>query len=175
MLKQFGLVHKAVWFGAGHNNPQKLCQEIDLDWSTEFTLLGINFDSNLEKMGGNFAAKMRDIKKLLGAWFHRHLTPYGKITVVKSLALSKLSNVALVIPTLSKNMLKEIEGVFYKFIWNAKSEKVRRKDAELPAKYGGLSMVCVKDFWTGFKFSWFRRMLTTRAVWPTILEYIVSN
>lgn len=93
---------KAVWFGTNPAITQKLCPDIELEWDTEFVLLGIIFDSQLEKMERNYHNKLNDIKKLLGAWFHRHLTPYGKITVIKSLGLSKLSHVALVVPTLNK-------------------------------------------------------------------------
>ena len=40
----------------------------------------------------------------------RYLTPYGKVMIIKSLVLSKLGHVALVIPT--KQMLKHIEFFF---------------------------------------------------------------
>ena len=42
-------------------------------------------------MESNYTDKIEEIKKMLGGWFLRYLTPYGKITVIKSLALSKLS------------------------------------------------------------------------------------
>ena len=68
--------------------------------------LGINFDNKLEQMDLNYYEKIDEIKKLLQGWLYRHLSPYGKIVVLKSLALSKLSHIALVIPTLTKNDLK---------------------------------------------------------------------
>ena len=71
-------------------------------------------------------------------------------------------------------MLKEIEQVFYKFLWNNKPDKVRRMDAEIPSIKGGLSMVCVEKFWTAFKFSWFRRLLNTKAFWPLLLEHTIK-
>ena len=113
---------------------------------------------------------MEDIKKLLGAWFHRFLTPYEKITVIKSLALSKLSHLALVIPTINAKMIKQVETIFFNFIWDNKPDKVRRDDTKLPEKIGGLSMTDVKAFWTSFKFSWFRRILNSGSILPKILE-----
>ena len=71
-------------------------------------------------------------------------------------------------------MLKEIEKMFYSFIWNNKPDKVKRADAELPCAYGGLSMVSVKQFWQSFKFSWFKRIVNTQAFWPTILQQNLS-
>ena len=60
-------------------------------------------------MEQNYLEKMETIKKLLNSWMYRHLTPYGKIVVIKSLALSKLSHIALVVPSLAKKELKSLE------------------------------------------------------------------
>ena len=163
----------AVWFGSGYNNAQ-LCPDIKLEWTKEFKLLGVYFDSYLQNMEINFDKKLNEIRKLLGSWFNRQLTPFGKITVIKSLALSKLSHIALVVPTLNKKMIKDIKKMFYNFIWNNKPDKVRRDDAELPNSCGGLSMVSVEKFWKSFKFSWFKRIINTNAFWPSILEHNLS-
>ena len=79
------------------------------------------------------------MEKLLSGWLYCHLSPFGKVTVIKSLALSKLSHIALVIPTPSKTMIKRIEKIFYNFLWNGKSDKVNRNDLKLPIEMGGLA------------------------------------
>ena len=63
-------------------------------------------------MESNFTTKLAEIEKILGGWFYRFLTPYGKIVVIKTLALSKLSHLALVVPNPTKQMLKQIECLF---------------------------------------------------------------
>ena len=161
---------KAIWFGSNYNSSEKLCPELGLVWVKNFTLLGINFDNNLTKMEQNFEDKIEKIEKMLSCWFYRYLTPYGKVTIIKTLALSKLSHVALVVPNPTKQMFKKIETIFYKFIWNNKSEKVSREDTKLPEKMGGLNMPDIEKFWMAFKFSWLRRALTTSAFWPKILS-----
>ena len=166
---------KAIWFGSNHNSNEKLCPDLSLKWVKTFTLLGINFDSNLENMSSNFTDKVDAVEKMLNNWSYRYLTPFGKVTVVKSLGLSKLSHIALVIPNPSKDMIKRIETIFYQFIWNKKSEKVRREDCKLPAKNGGLGMPDISNFWLAFKFSWFRRLLTTEAFWPQLLLENISK
>ena len=103
----------AIWFGVGHNNRQQLCPEFNLEWTTTFKLLGITFDNNLTNMETNFTEKVNEIEKLLNRWYLRYLTPYGKITVIKTLALSKLSHVALVIPSLSSAKIKNLEKNAY--------------------------------------------------------------
>ena len=160
---------KAVWFGSDYNSNIKLCPDLDLKWVRNFTLLGINFNNNLIGMESNFNQKLETIDKMLASWLYRYLTPYGKITIIKTLALSKLSHVALIIPNPTKQMFKQIETIFFKFLWNNKSEKVSREDAKLPENFGGLNMPDIANFWLSFKFSWLRRLLTTSAFWPHIL------
>ena len=166
---------KAIWFGAGSNYTHKLCPDLPLVWGSEFRLLGIDFDSNLAHMEANFDSKLDEIRKVLNCWFYRSLTPYGKITVIKTLALPKLSHAALVIPSLKKNKLKELEQIIYKFMWGNKPDKVNRDTTKLPEKAGGLGMIDLKDFWSALKFSWFRRLLSTSAFWPKVLELNVSR
>ena len=161
---------KAIWFGRDYNSNVRFCMEDNLEWDTSFRLLGVNIDNNLEKMDDNFYDKLEEIRKVLNSWLYRYLTPYGKITVIKSLALSKISHIALVLPTLKAKMIKDVEGILFKFLWNAKSEKVARKVTYLPSTMGGLSMVDVKTFWAGLKFSWIRRLSTSSAFWVKILN-----
>ena len=160
---------KAIWFGTGYNKTEVLCPDLKLDWDTDFRLLGVDFDGNLEKMDRNIDTKIDEIRKLLNCWVHRSLTLYGKMVVVKTLALSKLSHVALIIPCLNQNKIKEIENIIFKFIWGNKPDKVSRNHAKLSEKAGGLGMIDIKDFWQSFRFSWFRRLIKTNAYWPTIL------
>ena len=167
---------KAIWFGSNHNSNLKLCPDLTLKWVKEFTLLGINFDNNLTNMQSNFDDKIEKIEKLLSHWSYRYLTPYGKVTIIKSLALSKLSHVALVIPNPTKQMFKKIETIMYRFLWgNNKSEKVTREDTRLPEKLGGLGMPDIENFWLAFKFSWLRRLLTSESYWPNILRQQISK
>ena len=104
---------KAVWFGSAADSDQIFCPNEGLIWSKEFTLLGINFDNKLEKMDQNYFEKINDIEKLLNRWLYRHMSPYGKIVVIKSLALSKLSHIALVVPNLAKNHLQKLEKILF--------------------------------------------------------------
>ena len=100
----------------------------------------------------------------MDGWFYRFLTPYGKVVIIKTLALSKLSDAALVVPNPSKQMLKQIECLFF-----YKSEKVSREHSKLPEKYGGLNVPDIESFWLYFKFSLLRRRLNTSAFWQILL------
>ena len=160
---------KAVWFGIQHNNPPRLCPDLPLDWDNKFRLLGVDFFSNLEGMDCNFLSKMEEIRKVLNCWIYRTLTIYGKIVVVKTLALSKLSHLPLVLPDLNSVQLKQLENIIFSFLWGNKPDKVSRDHSKLSEKAGGLGVIDIKCFWQALKFSWIRRLLNTNAFWPKIL------
>ena len=126
-------------------------------------------------MEKNFNDKVAKLGKMLSCWIYRYITPYGKVTIIKTLALSMLSHLALVIPNPSKTMFKHIETIFHKFIWSNKSEKIKREDAKLPVILGGLNVPDIEQFWYSFKFSWLRRLISTQAFWPNIILQTISQ
>ena len=50
----------------------------------------------------------------------------GKITVIKTLALPKLIHLFTALPNLSETKLNHLNSMFFKFIWNGKSDKIKR-------------------------------------------------
>ena len=107
-------------------------------------------------MDQNYFEKIKNINKMLQGWLYRHLTPYGKIVVIKSLALSKLSHIALVVPNLAKKDMKGLEQMLLSFLWSNKNAKVSKSDSLKPLKQGGLSMIDVSAFWKSLKCTWVR-------------------
>ena len=160
---------KAIWFGAGSKNTHCLCPNYKLDWDTKFRLLGVDFDNNLEGMDSNYDMKINEIKKVFNCWMNRYLTIYGKAVIIKTLALPKLTHLALVLPNLQSKKLKELENLIFSFLWDNKPDKVCRDDAKLAEKAGGLGILDIHSFWKSLKFSWLRRLCNTDAFWPNIL------
>ena len=118
---------KAVWFGSESFTNEILCPDLGLKWVKKFNLLGIEFDNALESMNDNFNNKIATMEKLINNWNYRYLTPFGKITVIKSLCLSKLSHLALVLPNPTNDMIKRVENMFFKFIWGGNMKKLEEK------------------------------------------------
>ena len=111
---------KAIWFGKAAEYTHRLCPDIPLIWDNKFRLLGIDFDNTLSNMERNFDLKMEEIRNLLCSWKHRKLTSYGKIVVIKTLALSKLSHAALVIESINDRKVKDFERMLSKFLWKTR-------------------------------------------------------
>ena len=50
----------------------------------------------------------------------------GRITIIKSLALAKFIHLLLALSNPPDNLLKNIEKIFYKFLWNGGPDRIKR-------------------------------------------------
>lgn len=151
-----------------------ICGHLGLRWDQKFKLLGVEFDGLLNNIESNFELKLFEIRSVVSSWQYRFLTPIGRACVAKSLLLSKLSHLAFVIPSLSKTKLKKVEDEIYRFIWKGR-EKVSRDVAKLPETRGGLNFPDLITSWQAFKFSWIRRLITSKSSWKQIFTLNLSN
>ena len=105
---------KVVWTGSMKGSNLRFCEDYNLCWEEEqFTVLGIKFTLDLQQMIPiNYESKLEEIQKLLSSWSKRMLTPYGKITVIKSLALSKITHLILALPTTSTVIVNQLQMMF---------------------------------------------------------------
>lgn len=152
---------KVIWFGSRKNSRIILCPEHNLSWENGyFTVLGIKFSTTLEEMVNiNYDAKIDEITKLFACWSKRVITPLGKITVIKTLALAKLNHLILSIPNPSNEKINKIQNLFYKFLWKNSIDKVKRDTIIQDYSLGGLRMIDLKTFMYSLKASWLRRIL----------------
>ena len=124
----------------------RFCEDYNLCWEEEqFTVLGIKFTLDLQQMiPVNYESKLEEIQKLLSCWSKRMLTPYGKITVIKSLPLSKITHLILALPTASTVIVNQLQMMFFNFVWNNARDRIQRKVIIQDYDMGGLRMVDVK-------------------------------
>lgn len=121
---------KIVWIGS-----KKFSKQVyhhtrwKLEWGcTKFNLLGIEFSVELEKIVSlNYSVQIPKIKALIQQWKRRILTPFGRVTVVKTLLLPKLNHLFISLPSPDKEIISSLTNLFYEFIWNSKIDKVKRQ------------------------------------------------
>ena len=65
------------------------------------------------------------------------MTPFGKITIIKSLLLPKLAHIFISLPKPPEKWMKNLEQVFFKFIWNDKPDKISRSQTVQDYPDGG--------------------------------------
>ena len=127
---------KAVKIGATRDRSLNWEGKYGMEWTNKFTVLGIDY--NVDDMGEittlNVEKKITDIKKLIRLWQARKLSPYGKVTVIKSLFLSKITHLLLSLPSPKKTLFNEINTLFKNFLWNNKPPKFRKEiiEADIP-------------------------------------------
>ena len=117
---------KVIWIGKKKYSKDKLNVSVNLDWGkVEFVLLGITFNVNLNLMPDiNLVNVLENANTSLKVWQRRKLTPLGKITVLKSLILSKFIHVFLILP-IPEKFVSKLNTQFLKFLWNNKPDKTR--------------------------------------------------
>ena len=87
----------------------------------------------------------------------RHLAPEGKITILKSLALSKIVHLAL-LTIAPKNIIEELNEIQKKFLWLYKKCKTKHGALCNDYKNGGLKNVDINLKIVSLKCSWIRRL-----------------
>ena len=61
----------------------RICENRNLVWTDTFTLLGVTFDSRMEKMSSNYDEKYNKVEDLIEKWKKRMLTLSGRLMIAK--------------------------------------------------------------------------------------------
>ena len=88
------------------------------------------------------------MENIIKSWSRRKITLPGKITVIKSLAISKFVHLFLALPNPPGNLVQNLNKLFYKFLWNSGSDKIKRKIIIKDITKGGLRMIQIDSFVT---------------------------
>ena len=152
---------KITWIGRKRFSKEKLSVNIPLNWGTsEFDLLGIYFNVKLgEILTKNYHATINTIEKSIALWNKRNLTPFGKITIIKTFMLSKLNHLFIALPNPPPSLLNKINTTFYTFIWDNKPDKIKRELITQSYLDGGLKMINVHNHISALKTTWIRRII----------------
>ena len=160
---------KAIWIGALSNSERKMCGDFQLDWTQgPFKSLGVNFATEVWDLNTNDI--LTKVKCVLKQWTKREITLIGKIAIIKSLALSKFVHLFISLPDPPKEVFKQLERMFYNFIWNNGPDRLKRKILTKNLAAGGLRMVHLYSFTKALKITWLRRILqqTGNTTWSTL-------
>ena len=158
---------KMVKLGASRDSSIIWQGKFGFQWADNFEILGIHY--NMEKLNSitdlNINRKMGEIKKLIRIWSSRNLTPYGKVTIIKSLLVSKITHMLLSLPSPSPETIREINETFSSFLWCGKPPKWRKGILEGEFHEGGLKLHNIQLFDKMLKLSWLKRYLCSSGKW----------
>ena len=138
-------------------------------------ILGIHFSYNKKlETEENFIRYVWKIEKVLKLWRMRNLTLEEKITIFKTLAISKIIHLSLVtnVPT---QIIKELNKIQKEFIWNGSN--LKNKHSTLCNKYenGGLKNVDILSKVISLQCSWVKRLYNSSHSWKIILSHLINT
>ena len=143
----------------------------NIQWSQEpFQVLGITFTPDLSNINElNYRVKLNSIRKTISSWSKRNLSTIGRITVVKSILIPKLTHLFMALPNPDRKYLKELNTLLFNYIWNSKVDRVARTVVTKKFMDGGLNMVNLELFIKSLKLTWIRRLECSNTSWGGLL------
>ena len=134
---------RAVWIESQKFSGETFNHRLKLDWSqTDFTILGIKFSCNLDTIVDiNYNVKLAEIEKEMKQWSKRILTPIGRLTVLKTLLISKLNHLIISLPNPSGDQILKLNKMLFEFIWKSSTDKIKREVIIQDFDQGGLRMI----------------------------------
>ena len=162
-----------MWIGSRKNCRIQYLRDRNFTWDPGIiTILGIKFSPNLMDMVEiNYNGKLTEIEKLLDIWKKRNLTPFGKITIIKSIAFPKILHLILNLPDPSPKFIADLEKIFFKFLWNNKPHKIKSATVKLDYEKGGLKMLDINSTICSLKLSWLRRLKVNNDLRNIVLNF----
>ena len=149
-----------IWIGSRRNCGLRFMRDRNFIWDPgTFKILGITFSTNLEELVAlNYKDKINEVIRDIAKWKKRSLTPLGKITIIKTLVLSKLTYLLTNLPDPPAEFIKELDSILYEFLWGGKAHRVKKTTMCKSYENGGLKMCNVQATIAAFKISWIRRI-----------------
>ena len=132
----------------------------------------IGHDNDLRNQK-NWHEKLDKIQSVLNQWKRRNLTMLGKITVMKSLAISKITysvtNTAEI-----DNFTQKLNKILYSYLWD-KKERIKRNTLIGKIEWGGIEMLDIQSHFIAIKTVWVKRILSSSAPWSIIGKNIITK
>ena len=165
---------KVVPLGNITNPKLKMCPDIPLEWTDNFTLLGIEIDNELAKLDQNFDRIFYKTETLINDWRSRHLPIEGRRAISKALLISQYTYVATII-NLTPTQIAQAQQQLNNYVLNIDTNKktwISRDRLYLSTSKGGFGCMEMSSYFEGLQLAWMKRY-TVEAYqdhWTDILD-----
>ena len=164
---------EALWIGSNTASDQIVIPERNFKWpKNKVKTLGVWISVKPEAtITLNYKDQLTKVRNTLNCWKYHRLTLIGKITVLKSLAASQLVYVLSPLRT-DESIIKEVNKLFYSFLWNGKGDKIKRGVMINDYPNGGLKMIDIQSFNKSLKATWIKKYLddNNQGKWKTFFD-----
>ena len=165
---------KSIAYCIGVKQNQTLNTIIPITWSYEMVgTLGIQIplENRKDIYKVNYEAKISSMEATIKAWSMRSLSLRGKVTVIKSLLMSKFQYLITTLGIPDKSLIVRINKAVYKFLWKG-SEKLKRKVMINSREEGGLNVPDFESVCKTAMIKWVHRYLhSAESNWKEIVSY----
>ena len=143
----------AIWLGNRKNSPIRYMPHLYMEWNPpKFKILGIWFTNDLKDCEVvNFREKFSEVRALYKVWLKRQITPLGRVAVLKSLSLSKIIHLWILLPNPPDSLVDELQKTVFQFVWNKKQDRISRKTAVRTIAKGGLGLPDIRYYINALK------------------------
>ena len=163
---------KTIIVRLGNSEDTRFLEERGLKWQFrgKFTVLGISFDLNKKDMVlENYTKYITQFEAILNSWSARQLTFYGRLVVLKSLAISKLVHLFTALPNPPEEIIQKLQKKCFKFLWAGKPDRIKRTTMYNTVDKGGLKIPNIDIFSKALKISWIKRLFSGEAgTWTSL-------
>ena len=140
-----------------------------------FKALGVWFSLDAQETQSlNVTDRLKAIVTLINIWKGRKLSLKGKITILRTLILPQIQFLFSMI-TIPELILKQLDKIFFDYLWDNKPAKIKRSTIIAPIELGGLAMIDVYAIHSVSKCSWIRRLFDkTDSKWKNTFLYLLN-
>ena len=122
----------------------------------------------------NYKPRLEKINAIFKQWAKRKLSIQGKVCIIKTLAISQLVYLSSVLPTPPPKYAyeKQIEKLIFRFLWNEKPDKIKRRVLYNTKENGGLNIPNFKMMNIAAKVTWVKRYLDSSEdkIWKVLVD-----
>ncbi len=167
---------EGLWIGCNKNR-QNNCNMHQMKWPvTPVRYLGIYIGHDEQECNRlNFQDKVDQIDEVLKQAEKRNVTLFGKVCLIKALAISKITYVATCLDVPDRT-IKDIDQRLFRYLWG-KRDRIKRKSAINTLQKGGLNMIDLKSHLCALKAAWACRIATApeESLWSYLPKMYLSK
>jgi len=150
---------KILRIGTLRNTHFTLPCNLPVQWTDgPVKMLGVGITGDTNKLTKNYEDRLIKIDRTLLPWKMIPMSLYGKVTLINTLVVSQFTHLFMSLPSPEKSFFQRYEQKVFRFIWNGKPEKIKRKVIYNTYDKGGLGLIHLPTFDRTRKASWVPRM-----------------
>ena len=153
---------EAMWIGSRRDSSET---PLTLKWCKTVKALGVHYTYNREELiQKNFYDKIADIKKQIHLWSWRSLSLLGKVSIIKSLLLPKLTYIFSILPT-PPEFIVLLQKMIYQFLWKG-PDKIARRAVINTFDNGGLDVTDLESSIKSLRLAWISKLCSSNSLPP---------